>query len=133
MICLDTTFLIDAWRNRRKPGHATHQFVLAHDGEDLVVPVPAAGEFLEGSAYVSVERLKESIQFIRGYEIGDLNFETAVHFAGIVAQLRHDKVLQGPSDFDLWIAAWAVQHGTRLATRNVKHFEMVPGLRLVAY
>tara|TARA_Y100000588_G_scaffold51695_1_gene48652 strand:- start:603 stop:1004 length:402 start_codon:yes stop_codon:yes gene_type:complete len=133
VICLDTTFLIETWRNRRNPAHPVHQFALANDGEDLVVPVPAAGEFLEGSAYVSQDRLKESMQFIQGYHIGELNFETAVFFAGIVAQLRHDNLMKGPSDFDLWIAAYAVQHGARLATRNVKHFETVPGLRLAAY
>jgi len=34
---------------------------------------------------------------------------------------------------DLWIAAWALEHGAQLATRNRKHFENVPDLRLVTY
>lgn len=32
---------------------------------------------------------------------------------------------------DLWIAATAVAHGLRLATRNAAGFERVPGLRVV--
>ena len=133
MICLDTTFLIDYWRNSHQAEHATRQFILVNDGEEMVVPVPAAGEFLEGAAFVSLERLKGAAGFIRCFEIGKLDFDTAIHFAGIIAQLRHENALAGQSKFDLWIASWAVQHGARLATRNVKHFKMVPGLRLIAY
>lgn len=33
---------------------------------------------------------------------------------------------------DLWIAATALAHGLRLATANVRHFERVPGLDVVA-
>lgn len=32
---------------------------------------------------------------------------------------------------DAWIAAVALQHGLKLATNNVKHFEAVAGLRLL--
>lgn len=34
---------------------------------------------------------------------------------------------------DLWIAATALVHGMPLVTRNVEHFERVPGLELVEY
>jgi len=32
---------------------------------------------------------------------------------------------------DLWLAALAIQHGMRLATRNAKDFDDVPGLDVV--
>lgn len=34
---------------------------------------------------------------------------------------------------DLWIAATALVYGMPLVTRNVEHFERVPGLELVEY
>ena len=133
MICLDTTFLIDFWRNRRQSDHYTSQFLATHDGENLVAPVPAIGEFLEGSAFVSPGRLEESKEFILSFTVGELNFETAHCYAEIVSAMRRVGDLPKASDFDLWIAAWAVQHEARLATRNVRHFEKVPGLELLAY
>lgn len=33
---------------------------------------------------------------------------------------------------DLWIAATAVAHGLAIATRNIAHFERIPGLRLLS-
>jgi len=33
---------------------------------------------------------------------------------------------------DLWIAATAVAHGLAIATRNISHFERIPGLRLLS-
>lgn len=33
---------------------------------------------------------------------------------------------------DLWIAATALAYGHRLATKNLRHFERVPGLEVVA-
>lgn len=133
MICLDTTFLVEHWRNRRKPQHRTNQFMRANDGEDWVVPLPVAGEFLEGAEYISPGRLRETLDYIRQYTIAVPSLDTAIHYAKIVSHLRREKLLGGGSKFDFWIAAVAVQHGAPLATRNVKHFEMVPGLRLAAY
>ena len=33
---------------------------------------------------------------------------------------------------DLWIAATAVAHGLAIATRNISHFERIPGLRILS-
>jgi predicted nucleic acid-binding protein len=33
---------------------------------------------------------------------------------------------------DLWIAATAVAHGLAIATRNISHFECIPGLRILS-
>jgi predicted nucleic acid-binding protein len=59
--------------------------------------------------------------------------ETARRYAVIVAALRRESVLAGRSKSDLWVAAWAVQHGAPLATRNTKHFAGIPGLELIEY
>ena len=133
MICVDTTFLVDLWRQKERPSSAPRDFLAAHRGEDFSVPAHAAGEFLEAGASVSTERLTDSLQFLRLFRIGQVGIETALRYARIVAHLRREESLAGRSKADLWIAAWAVEHAAPLATRNTRHFEHVPELELVSY
>ena len=133
MICLDTTFLVHLWRNRQDPSHPSTQLLIHNPTEIFAVPVAAAGEFLEGAAYISSSRLKEAVNFLILFEVGSASLETAHHYARIVADLRHRKLLSGVSKADLWIAAWAVEHQAKLATQNIKHFQNVSELRLISY
>lgn len=105
----------------------------AHPGEDFAVPAHAAGEFLEGGALVSDGRFRESLRFLRAFRVGEVSVETAAHYARIVARLRSEDGLSGRSKPDMWIAAWAVEHASPLATANVKHFDGIPGLSLIEY
>jgi predicted nucleic acid-binding protein len=133
MICVDTTFLIDLWRERDLANTGTKNLLASHAGEELVVPAHAAGEFLEGGATVSEDRFRQSLLFLRLFRIGEVGLETAHHYALIVARLRKNSLLQGLSKPDLWIAAWAIEHGVPVATRNLRHFERVNGLQLIPY
>lgn len=133
MICVDTTFLVDLWRDKDLPDSPSRALLAAHRGEDFAVPAHAAGEFLEGGAAVSSERLEDSLQFLRLFRIGDVDIETAMRYARVVARLRRDSALSGRSKPDLWIAAWAIQHDAPLATRNTRHFGDIPGLELISY
>ena len=65
--------------------------------------------------------------------MGQVGLETAEHYARTVADLRSRNVLGGMSKSDLWIAAWALEHGCPLATRNTKHFQSVRRLDLIGY
>ena len=47
MICVDTTFLVDLWRERSLPQSPARDLLSGHPGEDFVVPAHAAGEFLD--------------------------------------------------------------------------------------
>jgi predicted nucleic acid-binding protein len=133
VICVDTTFLVDLWRDKAAPSSRARGLLSGHPGEDFAAPAHAAGEFLEGGAAVSEERLAESLQFLRLFRIGEVGVETALRYAKIVAHLRRESALAGRSKPDLWIAAWAVQHRAPLATRNVNHFGEVPDLVLISY
>ena len=133
MICVDTTFLVDLWREKDLRTSPARTLLAAHPGEDFAVPAHAAGEFLEGGAAVSRERLTDSLQFLRLFRIGEVGVETALHYAKIVARLRRESDLAGRSKPDLWIAAWAAEHSAPLATRNTKHFGNIPGLALISY
>jgi len=133
MISVDTTFLVDLWRDRDRPDSGARRVLTAHPGEAFVVPAHAAGEFLEGGAKISADRLEESLAFLRLFRIGEVGIETARHYALIVARLRGAAVLGGRSKPDLWIAAWGVEHSAPLATRNARHFTSIPGLDLIEY
>lgn len=131
MICVDTTFLVDLWRERDLPTSVSRELLAEHLGEEFAVPAHAAGEFLEGGASVSPERLEQSLAFLRLFRVGEVGIETAHRYALIVSALRRKSALSGRSKPDLWIAAWAVQHGAPLVTRNTKHFRDIPGLELM--
>lgn len=133
MICLDTTFLVDLWRDHRSAGSSARTLLERHSGEEFVVPCHAAGEFLEGGATISEERLAESLRFLRLFRTGDVTMETALRYARIVSHLRSVGGLSGRSKPDLWIAAWAAQNASPLATRNAKHFNGIPGLDVLPY
>jgi predicted nucleic acid-binding protein len=133
MICLDTTFLVDLWRDNQLGDSSARALLRSHSGEEFVVPCHAAGEFLEGGATISEARLAESLRFLRLFRIGEVNLETALRYARIVSHLRSLGALMGRSKPDLWIAAWATQNAAPLATRNVKHFDAIPDLEVLRY
>ena len=64
MICLDTTFLVDLWRDHPSEDSSARSLLERHSGEEFVVPCHAAGEFLEGGATISEARLAESLLFL---------------------------------------------------------------------
>ena len=133
MICVDTTFLIDLWRNRDDADHPVVKVLEKHHGETFVVSAHAAGEFLEGGASISEQRFLDALRFVRMFEIAEVGIETAIHYARIVSHLREASLLAGSSKPDLWIASTSLEHGASLVTRNARHFEHVPDLSVVEY
>jgi predicted nucleic acid-binding protein len=105
-ICVDTTSLVDLWRDKERTSSGPAGLLAAHRGEDFAVPAHAAGEFLEGGASISRDRLADSLRFLRLFRIGEVGVETALRYARIVAHLRGEAALAGTSKLDLWIAAW---------------------------
>lgn len=132
MIIVDTTFLVDLWRDGHAGGPAA-RLLEAHRAETFAVPAHAAGEFLEGGATISTDRLSESLAFLRSFRVEDVDLETAKHYAELVAHLRATSSLAGRSKPDMWIAASARRRGSSLATRNTRHFAGIPGLDLIGY
>lgn len=115
------------------PDHPAVRVLADHPAEGMAAPAHAAGEFIEGAASVSEERLQKSLKYLRLFNPGTIDFETTEHYGRIVSDLRKRSLLSGASEADMWIAAWSLQHGARLATRNVRHYESVTGLTLLPY
>lgn len=91
------------------------------------------GEFLEGGASISEQRLAESQHFIARYEHLPVDSSTAVGYARLVAGLRAAGLDKGRHKPDMWIAATALRHGCPILTKNVKHFEGIPNLSVLTF
>jgi len=133
VICLDTTVLIDEFRAKGSPDAPVNRALLSRRGESCIVPVIAAGEFLDGASMISEERFQQAILWFRTRKVVPVTFETAAGYGRIVSFLRKNARLSGPSQNDVWIAANAKEHGAMLMTRNPKDFESIPGLEVIGY
>ncbi len=133
MICIDTTVLIDEFRAAGDAGAPVNKAMLKHGAEALIVPVAAAGEFFDGAAMVSEERVQEALTLLRARTVVSANLDVAEHYGRITTHLRRKKLLSGRSHNDLWIAATARANGARLLTRNGEDFEEIPGLEVLTY
>lgn len=76
-------------------------------------------------------RLERIEQFTHRYPILYPNDNIAMEFAALRVELRHRGNLI--SDFDLVIAATALQYDLTLLTFNRRHFERISDLRIYTY
>ncbi len=101
---------------------------MAQDG--LAISVITEAEVLEGAYGQSdpVNAILRFRRFFQGYEILPVTSDVVAEFARLRSHLRR----QGRriEDFDLLIASTAIHHDLELVTRNRRHFERVPGLKL---
>lgn len=96
----------------------------------IAVSLITFGEIYEGIYFGANARAHTAgfQQFLRGVTVLPLNRAMLQRFARERGDLRRRGLLIG--DFDLLIAATALHHKLTLVTRNVRHFERVPGLVL---
>ena len=135
MIHLDTSFLIDLFRetSRGRPGGALDLVESFDDNEVLAVSVHVVCE-LRAGAELSRRPLEEheALDRLLG---GLLVTYPDVQFASMYGRLLGSIQRGGRkvSSMDLLIATAALLDDAPLATRNVKDFSRVPGLRILGY
>lgn len=95
MICLDTTFLVHLWRHQGDREHPVHRVLFDHPTEVFAVPVIAAGEFLEGAAFVSDQRLADGVRFLGMFLIGEASFETSRRYATLTSSPAYPRQICG--------------------------------------
>lgn len=129
MACVvDTSVLIDAERG----GQALERIP---DDEDQLISVITASELLHGihraiDDDVRTRRRAFVQRALARFELIPIDLEVARVHAEVRAQLQVAGEIVGPHD--LWIAATALANGLRVATRNAREFERVPGLSVIA-
>lgn len=104
---------------RRRPAEAAGRF--ARHAEDLCVSVMTAAELRFGAEKAGRANLTR-------LDVCDWGSDASRQYARIRAVLGRRGTPIG--NMDLLIAAHAVERGAVLVTSNVKHFGMVPGIRL---
>jgi tRNA(fMet)-specific endonuclease VapC len=125
---IDTDILID-YTLRREP--STHMLSdLLEDG--VAISILSYGELLEGilSSQSLQEREEAVTSILEIVTLINLSEEIVRMFAEVRSGLRRTGRLIG--DFDILIGATAVIHDLTLLTRNVRHFERIPHLRILS-
>ena len=121
----DTTFLIGIWR--RQPwavGYASQ-----HRAAALGIPWIVLGEFWHGSIRAGHDPTLVSEFLNIGQAILEVEPVIPV-YARLCAAIQDSPAYRNIGQNDLWIAATALVHGKPLVTRNARHFEAIPKLRL---
>ena len=131
MVCLDTTFIIDVLRGNEVAKKKKEE--IDEIGELNYTPTPViveliAGAHLKGKKEKEIEEIK---RFLSTTFALPLDFECAVKAGEIVSELMQKGILIGVED--AMIAAISIQNNEALVTRNLKHFEKIPGLKVEGY
>ncbi len=127
MRLLDTCFLIDLQKEwvRKKPGPATG-YLSTWREEEFAISVITALEFLEG--YGDPSDGESSLSPFRQIELTGRACRIGSRVRRV---LRQRSELIG--DFDILIAATAMNEDASLVTGNSRHFQRVDGLRVGTY
>jgi tRNA(fMet)-specific endonuclease VapC len=132
VIHLDTTFLVDLLREaRRGPGPATAFLEVVAD-QELAISVHALCELHAGAELSNNSREQQAIQSLcAALSIRHTDDNLAQVYGRILATLQ--KSGRSIATMDLLIAASALVDEAPLVTRNLGHFQRVPGLEVLTY
>jgi len=128
MVCLDTDVLIAFMR--RKPDAVRFLQELERSGEALQTTIVTVCELFEGAFSVDdSESAQRDVQTVLDrLTVLPLEAGSARRFGFISSRLTASG--QMLEDFDSLIASIALETGHVLVTRNRKHFDRVPGLKI---
>jgi len=128
MVCLDTSVLIALLRNDK---NAMSKLRMEAARGTRVSTTPVNLCELYAGAYGSRDQLRE-LKRLRGLQeavrILEFNIEACRRYGELVND--PDLKVKPIGDFDLIIASIVISHGESLASRNVEHFQRIPGLNL---
>ena len=128
---LDTTLLVDLLRGN---ADARDQVAaLEHAGELLWVPTPVLFELWEGIERADrPERERKRVEeILHAYTLIDFDARHAARAGQLSGALIRRGEMIDP--IDAQIAGAALVEGRPVLTRNVRHFERVPGLHVKDY
>jgi predicted nucleic acid-binding protein len=135
-LILDSSILIAADRKGKNARNTLAEIALQAAGEDVVVSVVTLMELAHGIARANTPERKATRQQF----LNELIAAVPVHPVSTSVALRTGRIdgenaAQGVrlALSDLLIGVTALDLGYRVATGNMRHFEMVPGLEVVAF
>lgn len=128
-VILETTFLIDLDRELLdgRVGPA-QQFLADRRTEPLYITFTIAGELAAGMPGTARSRWDE---FVGPFTILPSTADVCWEYGQAYRYLKANGLLIGAND--LWIGATALAFDMPVVTRNVRHFQRVPGLTVLGY
>lgn len=123
---IDTDRVADYLNGRRE----AVDLLLTLAGEGITISLITYGEMYEGIYFGTDPRASEAgfRAFLRLADVLPLNRRIMQRFARIRGDLRRQgRIISDP---DILIAATALHYDLTLVTRNVAHFQRVPGLTI---
>jgi tRNA(fMet)-specific endonuclease VapC len=123
----DTTYLVGLWR--RQP--AALRFAREHAEEPMTLSWVVRAEFEAGSRYAG-HRSEDVATFLEAFQSYGQALDCVDAYARVAVYFKAGKKLQEVGQNDVWIAAAALTLGQPLITHNVRHFESIPGLQVIA-
>lgn len=128
-LILETTFVIDFERERRRAGSGdAHAFLQAHRSSALYLTFTVAGELASGYGSDSRDRWEA---LLAPFHILPCTLAVCWHYSRAERHLRTNGLLIGAND--LWIGATALANRMPVVTRNLTHYQRIPDLEVVDY
>jgi tRNA(fMet)-specific endonuclease VapC len=124
---LDTDWIADVLTGQE----SATQTLLALASAGLALSIITYGELYEGAYYARdpAAALEGLHTFLEGKELLPLTLKVMERFAKVRGALPR-RIRQQIGDMDLLIGATALEHELTLLTRNLKHFQHIPDLKL---
>lgn len=119
--CIDSDILIDYLRGF----HKAKDFFLAVYGERRVcISMISVVEIYSGASTKDTARKKKIDEFLTNFEIIPLTIEIAKRACFLRRELKMPFA-------DMIVAASALEYRATLATKNIKHYQDVPALKIL--
>jgi tRNA(fMet)-specific endonuclease VapC len=135
-LILDSSVLIAAERRGRNARQALSEIAQRTAGEDVALSVVTLIELMHGAARADTpERKAMRRQFIEELTTALPVHPVTVPVALRVGQIDGENTAKGIrlAPADLLIGVTALELGYRVATGNLRHFQLVPGLEIVSF
>jgi tRNA(fMet)-specific endonuclease VapC len=134
-LILDSSVLIAAERKGQNARQALAGIATSAPGEDVAISVITVVELAHGAVRADTQERKAA----RRQFLNELMTAVPVHPVTVPVALRAGQIdgentahgIRVPLS-DLLIGVTALEIGYQVATSNVRHFQMVPGLRIVS-
>ncbi len=135
-LILDSSVIIAAERKRQTVEQLLTSIGQTFGEVEIAISAVTLSELVHGVARANTSEIRQA----RRAFIDELKKHVPVHpvtdsTAEIAGQISGEQAAKGiklPAD-DLLIGASAIEQGYAVATLNVRHFQLIPGLRVVGF
>jgi len=131
-VIVDTSIWVDIERGRL----STDDVALAVGGEQVLLTPMTVAEFQYGVMRADTEERRSRraalLARMKAKPCLSADATTGEIFGTIAAQVDARGRASQHRVQDLWIASLAIQHGHKVLTRNLRDFEDIPGLTVIA-